>query len=261
MDDCRPHLPPDPCECHFLSRGNRHCPDWCRCATQHHPLENRNDAVLLRDEAQGRLAIWRGTGCRAGPGPTRHGRPTHLSRIAQMAASPPRERGLCKAPARLAEPSSLAKSKSCLGRHAVDENLCSPNGVTESGPCSIGCDEMRSVLRLICAGDSSKLSMVAHTFGSAFNHEVEPVEGALPRCKHATAVFRKVLRFPLPRPSTEVESPVEPDPQQGRHMRTTVRSNRREPIDLSTGQLFPSLRPLRWCCIHAAEGAQLGHRN
>jgi hypothetical protein len=63
--------------------------------------------------------------------------------------------------------------KPVSGATPVDENLCSPNGVTQTGPGSIGCDEMRSVLRLIGVGDSSKLSMGAHPFGRSFNHELE----------------------------------------------------------------------------------------
>ena len=116
-----------------------------------------------------------------------------------------------------------------LGCHAVDENICSPNGVTQTGPGSIGRDEMRSVLRLIGVGDSSKLRMVAHTFGRSFNHEIEAVEGAPPRREDAMAVGREVLRFSLVRSGTEIQSPFEPDPQQGRDMGTAVRSNRRKP--------------------------------
>ncbi len=74
---------------------------------------------------------------------------------------------------------------------------------------------MLSVLRLIGVGDSSKLRMVAHTFGRSFNHEVEAVEGALPRRKDAMTVCREVLRFSLVRSSTEVQSPFEPDPNRG----------------------------------------------
>ncbi len=168
---------------------------------------------------------------------------------------------LPKSPACLTEPSSLAKSKTGLGCHAVDENLCSPNGITQTGPGSIGCDEMRSVLRLIGVGDSSKLRMVAHTVCRSFNHQVETVEGALPCREDATAICREVLRLLLVRSGTKIQSPFEPDSQQGRDMRAAVRPNRRKPIHLSAGQLIPSLRPLRWCCIRAAEGAQLGHRN
>ena len=166
-----------------------------------------------------------------------------------------------KAPACLAEPSSFAKSKAGLGCDAKDQNLCSPDGVPQTGPRSIWCDEMWSVLRLVGIGDTSKLGMVAHAFGRSFNHEIETVEGALPRRKDAVTVSREVLRFPLVWSSAEVQSPFEPDSQQRRDMRAAVRSNRRKPIHLRTRQLISSLRPLRRCRIRAAEGAQLGHRN
>ena len=52
-------------------------------------------------------------------------------------------------------------------------------------------------------------------FGRAFDHEVETVEGALPRGKNAMRVLREVLRFPLVRSSTEVQGPFEPDPHRG----------------------------------------------
>ncbi len=57
-----------------------------------------------------------------------------------------RRTGLPKAPARLAERFSFAKSKTGLGSHVVDENICPPNGVTQTGPGSTWLDEMRSVL-------------------------------------------------------------------------------------------------------------------
>ena len=66
-----------------------------------------------------------------------------------------RRSGLPKTPPRLAEPSSLAESKTGRGCHPVDENICSPNGVTQTGPGFIGCDEMLSVLQLIGIGDLS----------------------------------------------------------------------------------------------------------
>jgi hypothetical protein len=93
-----------------------------------------------------------------------------------------------KAPACLAVPSSFAKSKSGLGCDAIDQNLCSPNGVAQAGPRSIRCDEMRSVLRLVGVGDTSKLDMVAYAFRRSFNHEIDTVEGALPRRKDAMTV-------------------------------------------------------------------------
>src|SRR5271166_2115545 len=131
--------------------------------------------------------------------PALGGSPCH--RCASVASS-----GLLKAPACLAEALSLPKPKAGLWCHAVDENLCSPNGVTQVGPGSIGCDEMRSVLRFVGVGDSSKLRMVAHTFGRSFHHEVEALEGALPRRKDAMTVSREVLRLSLLRSSTEVQS-------------------------------------------------------
>ena len=68
-------------------------------------------------------------------------------------------------------PFDSAKSKTGLECHAVDENLCSPNGVPQTGPCSIGCDDMRSVLRLVGVGDTSQLRIVAHTFFRSFKGE------------------------------------------------------------------------------------------
>ena len=106
----------------------------------------------------------------------------------RVASSRQRGWAYLKAPTRLAEPSSLAKSKTGLGCHAVDENFCSPNGVPQTGPSSIGCDEMRSVLRLVGVDDTSKLDMVAHAFRRSFNHEIETVEGALPCRKDAMTV-------------------------------------------------------------------------
>ena len=99
-----------------------------------------------------------------------------------------RGRAKSKAPACLAELSSFAKSKADLGCDAIDQNLCLPNGIAQAGPRSIRCDEVRSILRLVRAGDASKLGMVAHAFGRSFNHEIETVEGALPRRKDAMTV-------------------------------------------------------------------------
>src|ERR1700733_684972 len=109
-----------------------------------------------------------------------------------------------------------------------------------------GATKMRSVLRLVGVGDSSKLRTVAHTFGRSFNDAIETVEGALPRRKDAMTVSREVLRFSLVRSGTEVQSPFEPDSQQGRDMRAAVRSNGRKPIHLGARQLIASLGPLRW---------------
>ncbi len=93
-----------------------------------------------------------------------------------------------EAPACLAEPSSFAKSEAGLGCYAKDQNLGSPDGVPQTGPRSIWCDEMRTVLRLVGGCDTSKLPMVAHAFGRSFNHEIDTVERAMPRRKDAMTV-------------------------------------------------------------------------
>ena len=166
-----------------------------------------------------------------------------------------------EAPACLAEPFSLTKSKAGLGCDAIDQNVCSPNGVAQAGPRSIWCDEMRSVLRLVGVGDTSKLGRVAHTFRCSFNHEIKAVEGALPCSEDAMTVCCEVLCFSFVCSSTEVQSSFEPDAQQGRDMWAAARSNGRKPIQLSIRQLIASLRPLRGRRIRAAEGAHLGQRN
>src|ERR1035438_7378900 len=145
--------------------------------------------------------------------------------------------GNLEAPACLAEPSSFAKSKAGFRCDAIDPSLCSPDGVPQTGPRSIWCDEMRSVLRLVGVGDTSKLGMVAHAFGRSFNHEIKTVQGAMPRRKDAMTICREVLRFAFVWSSTEVQGPFEPDCQQGRDMRAAVRSNGRKPIHLSARQL------------------------
>jgi hypothetical protein len=47
---------------------------------------------------------------------------------------------------------------------------------------------MRSVFRLVGGGDTSKLGRVAHAFGRALNHEIETVEGGMPRGKDAMTI-------------------------------------------------------------------------
>ena len=118
---------------------------------------------------------------------------------------------------------------------------------------------MRSVLRLVGVGDTSKLGMVAHVFGRSLNHEIETVEGAMPRREDTMRVCREVLRFAFAWSSTEVQSPFVPDGQQGRDMRASVRPNGRKPIHLGARQLIVSLGPFGRCRIRAAEGAQLGY--
>ena len=85
MADRRLALPPNSFERNLLPRGDHHCPHWCRRTTQHHPLENRDAAVLIGDEAQGRMAIWRRAECRARPGPEG----LSAGDPAQVGASPP----------------------------------------------------------------------------------------------------------------------------------------------------------------------------
>jgi hypothetical protein len=166
-----------------------------------------------------------------------------------------------EAPACLAKPLSLTKSKPGLGCDAVDQNLCSPNGVAQAGPRSIWCDEMRSVLRLVGIGDTSKLGMVTHTFRLPFNHEIKAGEGALPCRENAMTILCEVLCLSFVCSSTEVQSPFEPNAQQGRDVWPAAGSNGRKPIQLGTRQLIASLRPLRRRRIRAAEGAQFGFRN
>lgn len=89
---------------------------------------------------------------------------------------------------RLAECFSFAKSKAGLGSYAINQNLCVPDGVTQTGPRPFWCDEMRSVFRFVGVGDTSELATVAHTFGRSFKHEIETVEGAMPRRKDAMTV-------------------------------------------------------------------------
>src|ERR1039457_3273706 len=73
-------------------------------------------------------------------------------------------------------------------------------------------------------------------------------------------VLREVLCLAFVGPSAEVQSAVEPDTQQRRHVRTSIGSNGGQPIHLGIGQLSPSLGPLELHCIPAAEGTQLGYR-
>ncbi len=47
---------------------------------------------------------------------------------------------------------------------------------------------MRSVLRLVGIGDTSKLGLVAHSFGRSFNYEIETFEGALTCRKDAMTI-------------------------------------------------------------------------
>ena len=96
---------------------------------------------------------------------------------------------------------------------------------------------MWSVLRFVGIGDTPQLSMVAHGFGRSFNHEIEAVEGAMARRKDALTVSREVLRFTFVWASAEVQRPFQPDGQQRRDMRTTIRSNGRKPIHLRTREL------------------------
>src|ERR1700677_45328 len=45
MADCRLAFPSHSFGRDLLSRGYADCPDWCRRTTEHHPPENRNNAV------------------------------------------------------------------------------------------------------------------------------------------------------------------------------------------------------------------------
>ena len=160
-------------------------------------------------------------------------------------------------------PLGLWQIQTGLGCHAVDENLCSSNGVPQIGPGSVGRDEMRSVFRLVVAGDAPQLRIVAHTFRRSFNDGIETLEGALPFRKDAMTVCRKVLRFSLVWSPYRITEPFEPDSQQGRHMRATVRLKHRKPIHLSAirlsaGQLIRAdAYPRRWMtCVAGEVGTQ-----
>jgi hypothetical protein len=57
-----------------------------------------------------------------------------------------------------------------------------------TGPGSIWCYEMRSVLRLVGVSDTCKLTVVGNAFGRSFNHEIETVNGVTPRREDAMTV-------------------------------------------------------------------------
>jgi hypothetical protein len=73
----------------------------------------------------------KGVPTRASPNTDSASRLMHFFRLDSEPASV-RRVGSLEPPARLAEPFSLAKSKTGFGHHAVDENLCAPNGVTQT---------------------------------------------------------------------------------------------------------------------------------
>ena len=71
----------------------------------------------------------------------------------------------------------------------------------------------------------------------------------------------KVLRLALIGTGAEVVRPSQPHPEQRRDVRAaTIRTDGREPVDLSFGQRLASPKPLDGHCIVAAEGAELGNR-
>ena len=73
---------------------------------------------------------------------------------------------------------------------------------------------------------ASEFGGVAHLCSLAFDDEVQPVESVATGREDAMRVAREILGFALAWAGAEVQGAVQPDSQQRRDMRTTVRTHR-----------------------------------
>src|SRR5918995_5037337 len=101
-----------------------------------------------------------------------------------------------------------------------------------------------AVLRQVSIRHAPEPRLVGHPHRVAFDHHVEAlVERVASGREDTVGITHEVLRLAFVRASAEVQRAVQPDGQQRRDVRPSVRAHRRDPVHLRPLQTLATLRP------------------